>query len=77
MQYPNNLYLGHFLRFLLAPTCCYQLVYPTTPNIRMGYLFKRVLELVATSAFMLYLVEQHMLQIAKDSLVHFKSWDYL
>ena len=61
LQYPNNLDLWHYLRFLLAPTCCYQYIYPTTPNIRMGYLCKRVLELMLTCAFMFYLIEQHML----------------
>ena len=61
LQYPNNLNLRHYLRFLVAPTCCYQYIYPTTPNIRVGYLFKRVIELFLTSAFMWYLVEQHML----------------
>lgn len=30
LQYPNNLSLRHYIRFMIAPTCCYQFTYPTS-----------------------------------------------
>lgn len=30
LKYPKNLNIKHFVRFLCMPTCCYQLVFPTT-----------------------------------------------
>ena len=77
MQYPNNLDLWHYLRFLVAPTCCYQHVYPTSPNIRIGYLVKRGLEFIVTSTIIVYLVEQHMKQICEEAIPHFKDRNYL
>ena len=56
IRYPNNLSVTHYLRFIFAPTCCYQHVYPTSPNIRIGYLFKRVMEVALCYMFMWYLI---------------------
>ena len=76
IQYPNNLSMWHYLRFIWAPTCCYQHVYPTSPNIRVGYLFKRILEFACCYWFMWYLINQHMLPIGDGAMVHFKNRNY-
>jgi len=55
-QYPNNLSTRHYLRFLFAPTCCYQHVYPTSQSIRIGYLAKRAFEFAFCYMFMWYLI---------------------
>ena len=44
MTYPRNLTLCHFVRFLVAPTCCYQFVYPTNKSIRWTFVFQRICE---------------------------------
>lgn len=72
-QYPNNLSIRHYLRFLFAPTCCYQHVYPTSSSIRIGYLAKRAFEFAFCYMFMWYLIYQHMNVIANDSLPHFRD----
>lgn len=76
IQYPNNLRIGHYLRFMLAPTCCYQHIYPTSKQIRLGYLAKRATEFAACYYFMWYLVYQHMVPIAHSAIVHFQTKNY-
>lgn len=39
--YPNNLNIVDFTRFLWYPTVIYELEYPRTENIRIGYLLER------------------------------------
>ena len=77
MKYPNNLDLGHYLRFMMAPTCCYQMIYPTSPNIRVSYLFKHIFSFILGYIFMFYLISQHMIPIANESIIHFKTRNYL
>ena len=55
-KYPDNIDVKHFVRFLFAPTCCYQHTYPTSPSIRVGYCVKRVLEFSFCYVFMWYLI---------------------
>jgi len=54
-SYPDNLRLGHYLRFIFAPTCCYQNVYPTTPSIRLTFILKRLVELVFCNLLMVHI----------------------
>ena len=56
LQYPENLCLRHYLRFLIAPTCCYQFIYPTSSSVRIGYLLKRVVEFALCYGFKWYLI---------------------
>ena len=71
MKYPDNLRLYHFIRFLFAPTCCYQIVYPTTAYIDVKRLIKIFIEFAACNLFMSYLIYQHMVPIANDGVKHF------
>jgi len=77
LQYPKNLSIRHFLRFLLAPTCCYQFVYPTSPSVRVSYVFKRVVEFLFCYYFMWYLIAQHMVPIAEGAILSFRARNYL
>lgn len=56
LDYPNNLTLNHYFRFMIAPTCCYQLQYPTTDRIRLSFVFKRIAEIVFCNLSIIYLV---------------------
>ena len=44
-NYPRNLKIAHYLRFLVAPTCCYQFIYPSTTRIRKMFVFWRIVEI--------------------------------
>jgi len=77
LKYPSTLEVKRFLRYMCAPTCCYQLLYPTTTHIRKSFLLKRFLEFLFCNIFTVYLVYQHMYPIAIDSIAHFKKKDYM
>ena len=51
LKYPNTLEIKRFVRYLCAPTCCYQLLYPTTSKIRKSFLLKRFLEILFCNIF--------------------------
>lgn len=51
LKYPYNLEIKRFVRYLCAPTCCYQLLYPTTNSIRKSFLLKRFLEILICNIF--------------------------
>lgn len=76
VQYPNNLRIGHFIRYICIPSFCYQHNYPSTDRIRVFYLLKRLVEacflLLGTS----YLVSQHAQEIVKSSLPFFIEWNW-
>ena len=55
-QYPLNLRFSHYLRYLCAPTCCYQHIYPSTDAISVSYLLKRVFEFALCNFILAYLI---------------------
>lgn len=65
------------MRYMFAPTCCYQLVYPMQKGIRLGFLFKRGLELLICNLLIVFLYHQHMVPIARDSVQPLKDRNYL
>ena len=75
-SYPDNLRLGHFIRFIFAPTCCYQDVYPTSPRIRPAYVAKRLIEIVLCNLLMVHLAYQHCLPIGNEAIPWFEQWNY-
>jgi hypothetical protein len=56
IEYPNNLRIGHYIRYLAAPTFCYQHIYPLAEQIRPGNLAKRFFEFIGLAAFCSYLI---------------------
>ena len=55
-EYPKNLWFAHFVRYMCAPTCCYQHVYPSTKSISVSYLLKRLIEFLLCNACLAYLI---------------------
>ena len=56
-EYPRNLTLKHYIRYLVAPTFCYQHSYPSTGSISVVFLIKRIVEVTICNvgmAFLLY-----------------------
>ncbi len=51
LKYPSNLEVKRFFRYMCAPTCCYQLLYPTATSIRKSFLLKRFLEFLFCNIF--------------------------
>lgn len=74
-QYPKNLRVGHFVRYMCVPTFCYQHSYPSTDRIRPVYLLKRLLEGILLLLFSSYLFSQHAMKIAESSLPYFIEWN--
>ena len=56
VKYPGNLRVFHFIRYLAAPTFCYQHKYPLTDRIRLRILAKRFFEFIGLAAFCSYLI---------------------
>jgi diacylglycerol O-acyltransferase-1 len=46
LKYPKNLSFKHFVRYMVAPTMCFQLVYPSTKQIRVTFILKRLIEVI-------------------------------
>jgi len=53
LTYPRNLKFRHFVRFFFAPTCSFQLEFPTTQSIRLTFLAKRLFEILFCNLFIL------------------------
>lgn len=77
LQYPKNLRFFHFVRFFLAPTCCYQLVYPSTDRIRPIFLLRRFLEIFLCTFIIVYLSIQHIKPIAIESVTPLRERNYI
>jgi len=76
MTYPKCHKFSSFTRFILAPTFCYQLKYPTNDEIDWFNLAKYLSQCIFCAFLMIYLIFQHMLPIADESVVYFKNKDY-
>jgi diacylglycerol O-acyltransferase-1 len=63
----------HMYYFLAAPTLCYQESYPRTQRIRKRFVLRRLLELIFCLALQVFIAEQYVLPIVKNSLVHFDN----
>ena len=58
ITYPANLSVVDLAYFITVPTLCYQLNYPRSSQVRVGWLVKRVIELVSCVAIMIFLVNR-------------------
>lgn len=59
VTYPKCLTVGNFLRFMMAPTCCYQLTFPLIDHVRPKRLLKHFLEFMLAHFLMCYFFIQH------------------
>lgn len=79
IKYPNNVTLGNAVYFWLAPTLCYQPVYPRTRRIRRSYMLKRLLEMLVVSIAIVVLTKQYALPTLVNSTAAMRdaSWGKL
>ena len=59
VTYPKCLSAENFLRFMLAPTCCYQLSFPLIEHIRPLRLCKHFFEFAFAHTLLCYTFLQH------------------
>jgi diacylglycerol O-acyltransferase-1 len=64
---------GHLLYFLAAPTLIYQVSYPRSPRIRKRFVARRSLELIFCLSLQLFIIEQYIFPLVRNSLTHFDN----
>lgn len=75
--YPSNITISNLLYFMMAPTLCYQPVYPRTERIRKKFLIKRLLELIACLGVIHLLTEQYALPTVQNSMRTISDMDWI
>jgi len=73
--YPRNVTLGNLSYFWWAPTLVYQPVYPRSPQIRWGFVVKRLAEGVSLSIFIWLASAQYAAPLLRNSLNKIASLD--
>ena len=73
MTYPRCLRITHFGRFIFAPTCCYQMVFPLEEKRSMIYIGKRSAQVLLSAIVMSYIFYQHIIPVCEQSVVHFDN----
>lgn len=68
VQYPQNLSFANMAYFVFAPTLCYQPSYPRSEKFRVGFFFKRVVELLTLLFVQYFIMEQYSLPTLRNSL---------
>uniref|UniRef100_A0AAQ4PBB4 O-acyltransferase n=1 Tax=Gasterosteus aculeatus aculeatus TaxID=481459 RepID=A0AAQ4PBB4_GASAC len=56
--YPGNLTIRDMFYFVFAPTLCYELNFPRSPNVRMSFLLRRLLEMLFFIQMLVGLTQQ-------------------
>ncbi|KCV69650.1 hypothetical protein, variant [Fonticula alba] len=76
-NYPKNLTLGDAFYFSLAPTLCYQPIFPRTQSINWSFVALRFVEFLFFCALEVFLALQLMQPALQGSIVAFEQGDYL
>uniref|UniRef100_A0A8C4EGB3 O-acyltransferase n=1 Tax=Dicentrarchus labrax TaxID=13489 RepID=A0A8C4EGB3_DICLA len=73
--YPGNLTIRDMYYFVFAPTLCYELNFPRSPNIRMSFLLRRLFEMVRKYLIFLLSFHQWMIPIIQSSMKPLEDMD--
>lgn len=73
--YPGNLTFRDIYYFVLAPTLCYELNFPRSPKIRMGFLLRRLFEMLFFTQLLVALTQQWMVPIIQSSMKPLEDMD--
>lgn len=76
LTYPRCLKFSNFVRYMMAPTFCYQLEYPTDDNINYIGIIKYFVHILICLFLEVYLIFQHLIPTAADSVKYFDNRDY-
>jgi len=63
----------HAVYYFLAPTLVFQLSYPRTPRVRLGFVLRRFLELIFVSVVLLFMADQYVRPTLTNSIAHIQS----
>ena len=72
VTYPKCLNFTNYSRFIIAPTCCYQLEYPLIEKRRWWKILEHLVEFVICNVLMAYIFTDHIVPNAHKSLIHFE-----
>lgn len=73
--YPGNLTMKDVYYFAFAPTLCYELNFPRSPKIRMGFLLRRLFEMLFFTQLLVALTQQWMIPIIQSSMKPLEEMD--
>lgn len=73
--YPGNLTIRDIYYFAFAPTLCYELNFPRSPNIRIGFLLRRLFEMLFFIQMLVGLIQQWMIPIIQSSMKPLEDMD--
>ncbi|KAM3614120.1 uncharacterized protein V6R79_010444 [Siganus canaliculatus] len=73
--YPGNLTIRDMYYFVFAPTLCYELNFPRSPKIRMGFLVRRLFEMLFFTQLLVALTQQWMIPIIQSSMKPLEDMD--
>uniref|UniRef100_A0A672KGY1 O-acyltransferase n=1 Tax=Sinocyclocheilus grahami TaxID=75366 RepID=A0A672KGY1_SINGR len=71
-----RIYLCDIYYFVFAPTLCYELNFPRSESIRMGFLLRRLFEMTYFISNVLSIVFQWMVPIIRSSMKPLQEMDY-
>jgi len=74
-QYPDNISLNDIFYFVMAPTLVYEECFPRTKTIRFKVLLYMILELLAATFILIFLVEQYILPLVEHSMEPLRDGD--
>lgn len=63
LTYPKCLKVKEYLRFMLAPTFCYQVIYPLSKKTNWKNVFKHLFQFLFSVLAIVYLVYQHIIPV--------------
>ncbi|KAF3691887.1 Diacylglycerol O-acyltransferase 1 [Channa argus] len=73
--YPGNLTIRDMYYFVFAPTLCYELNFPRSPNIRMSFLLRRLFEMLFFTQLFVCLIQQWIIPIIQSSMKPLEDMD--
>lgn len=76
VSYPGNLSLRDMYYFVFAPTLCYELNFPRSESIRMGFLLRRLFEMLFFTQLLVGLTQQWMVPVIRSSMKPLQEMDY-
>ncbi|MCJ8728675.1 hypothetical protein PDJAM_G00007060 [Pangasius djambal] len=76
VSYPGNLFLKDLYYFVFAPTLCYELNFPRSKSVRMGFLLRRLFEMLLLTQLLVGLTQQWMVPIIQSSMKPLQEMDF-
>ncbi|CAB1420090.1 unnamed protein product [Pleuronectes platessa] len=73
--YPGNLTIRDMYYFVFAPTLCYELNFPRSPTIRIGFLLRRLSEMLFFTQMLVGLTQQWMIPVITSSMKPLEDMD--